>query len=351
MDSYLKKFLTIRRRKILPHDIQLRFLKRLARLLVNGYPLISALEVIKWDKQMVITADQMISSLKDGTPIDQAFEKANFHSSITTYLYFARENGDIQTSIKKCISIYEDRLKYIKKFQDIARYPLILLIIFLFLLYFIKRSVLPSFIDLFQTSSESSTMITFSMKLIEYSITLLFICGLLFCFTWVLWHINKRRIHVKTQIKMYRFIPIYRHFLRLQTSFQFATHLSALLKTGMSLKEILHSMSEQNKLPIIAYYATLMTKELGEGRHISSLLSQLTFLERQVAVIFQKNADKEALEKDLSMYADLLTEELQRKIMRALTFIQPVFFILLACFVILIYMTLMLPMYQLINNI
>src|SRR5699024_2286287 len=203
----LKKFLIIRRRKILPPAIQLRFLKRLARLLSNGYPLISALEVTKWDKQMIITADQMISSLKDGSPIDQAFEKAKFHSSITTYLYFTRENGDIQTSLKKCIIIYEDRLKYIKQFQDIARYHLILLIIFLVLLYFIKQSVLPSFIELFQTKSEASLVIMVSMMVMENLIVTLFICGILFCFTWILWHINKRKIAIKTQIKIFRFIP------------------------------------------------------------------------------------------------------------------------------------------------
>src|SRR5690625_4382522 len=153
MVSYLRKFLTMRRNKTLPDEIQLRFLKQLARLLENGYSIIDALEVIKWDKQLIKTASQMIESLKHGVPVDQAFEVAKFHHTITTYLYFVKDNGDVLSSIKKSIDMYESRLEYTKKFQDIIRYPLILLFIFSILLYLINEWVLPSFLDIFQSNT------------------------------------------------------------------------------------------------------------------------------------------------------------------------------------------------------
>lgn len=124
-----------------------------------------------------------------------------------------------------------------------------------------------------------------------------------------------------------------------------------MLKSGMPLKEILISMSKQDKQPIISYYSTLMTNELSNGLTITHLLLELDFLDSRIASIFRKNSDIRALEKDLSVYADLLTEELQRKTVKVLTLIQPIIFIVLACFVVFIYMTLMLPMYQLIKTI
>jgi len=350
MASLLKKLITIRK-TTLPKDIQLRFLRRLSRLLSNGYPLIEALEIIKWDDQMMGTAAQMITLLKNGNTIDQAFEKTDFHHTVTSYLYFVRANGDLQTSIDKCVEMYEHRLNYMKKFQQIARYPLILLIIFSVLLYFIKKLVLPSFVDLFQSSSEASSTVTLSIMIIEFLGTFVLVTSILLLFSALLWQINKRKIKIDQQIKFYNSIPIYRKFLKLQTSFLFATHLSTLLKTGMSIKEILHHMAKQKKLPIIAYYSHLMIEELSKGFPLASLLSQFTFFEQHIATIFQKNADMNALEKDLTMYAEFATDELHQKIMKTITFIQPFFFIVLASFIIFIYVTLMWPMFQLIKTI
>lgn len=351
MVSYLKKHLTIRRNKLLPQEIQLRFLKQLARLLENGYSIIDALEVIKWDKQLISIASEMIESLKHGETVDQAFQYAKFHHTITTYLYFVKDNGNVLSSIKKSAEMYENRLKYTKKFQDMIRYPLILLVIFSILLYFINEWVLPSFLDLFHSNPDASSIILFSMMFIDYLGKVFLVLSVILFIFIIIWHVNKQKFSIETQIKLYSAIPIYRKYLSLQISFQFAVHLSTQLKTGMSIKEILSNMSQQKKLPIIAYYSSLMTTELSNGFPITILLSQLALFEKQLTIIFQKNTDNLALERDLVAYADMLTEELHRKIMKAITLIQPIFFILVGCFVIFIYLTLMWPMMQMIRTI
>lgn len=351
MVSLLKKNFIVHRKKVLPDEIQLRFLKRFSRLLANGYSMIDALEAMKLDKQLIMITKQIIISLKHGTSIDQAFDQAHFHSSITSYFYFIKENGDVLSSIEKCVTMYENRLAYKRKFQEMIRYPLILLIIFSVLLYFVKQFVLPSFIQLFQSNALASSTITFSMVMIEYLTLLAIGISMLTFILIIIWQINKRKINIETQIKWFNYIPVYRKYLSLQTSFQLATHLSTQLKTGMSLKDILHNMSRQSKMPIIAYYASLMIVELNNGLQLTNLLSKLSLLEKELTEIFQKNINQEALEKDLDIYAEILTEELHRKMMKTITLIQPIFFILVACFIVSIYLTLMWPMFQLIKSI
>lgn len=350
MVLYLKKLLEIFNNRRLPSEIQLRFLKQLARLLENGYSMIDALEVLKWDKQLIIAADQMIESLKHGISIDEAFERAKFHHTITTYLYFVKDNGDVLLSIKKGTEMFENRLKYMKKFQDMIRYPMILFFIFSILLYFINGWVLPSFLDIFQSNASASTMIIFTIMVIDYLVKVLLVFITLLIVICLIMIANKRKIPIQKQIKLYNVIPIYRKFLTLQTSFQFSIHLSTQLKTGMSIKEILAHMSQQKKLPIIAYYTSLMMTELSNGYPLSNLLSQLSFFENQLTLIFQKNSDNLALERDLAAYADMLTDELDRKTMKAITLIQPVFLILVGCFIIFIYLALMWPMMQMIRT-
>lgn len=350
MGLYLKKHFKIHKTKMMPSDRQVRFLKQIARMLENGYSMIDALEVLKWDKQLAPSADQMITSLKGGKSIDQAFEEAGFHHTITTYLYFVKDNGDVLSSIQKSKEMFENNLKYMKKFQDMIRYPLILLIIFSLLLFFMNEWVLPSFLDIFQSNTSASSMVYFSIRMINFLVNISFFFVILLIISWLVWYVNKRKFPIQSQIRLYNAIPIYRNFLTLQTSFQFAVHLSTQLKTGMSMKEILANMSQQKKLPIISYYTSLMINELSNGYPLPDLLSQLSLLDTQLTFIFQKNTDKLSLERDLEAYANMLTEELDRRIMKAITLIQPIFLVFVACFIIGIYLMLMWPMMQMIKS-
>ncbi len=98
-------------------DLQLRFLHRLSRLLNNGYTMIGALEIIQWDHQLKAIASSVTTSLKSGSPLDEALEHVHFSPTITSYLYLVRNNGDLQSSLEKCITMYEQRLVYMKNFR------------------------------------------------------------------------------------------------------------------------------------------------------------------------------------------------------------------------------------------
>ncbi|QKY69319.1 competence type IV pilus assembly protein ComGB [Lentibacillus sp. CBA3610] len=332
-------------------ELQLRFLRRLSRLLNNGYPIIQALEIIQWDSQLKSISSSVMLSLKSGKHFDEALEAIHFKQSITAYLYFVRSNGDLNTSIEKCISMFEQRLLYMKKFQETIRYPLILLLIFAVLLYFVKQSVLPSFVDLFQNSAETASAVMLTMAFIDIAGRFIMIASLILGIGFLIWRFQQRKISIDKRIKFYSLIPIYRHYKTMEISFLFAAHLSSLLTTGLSIKEILVNMARQKKQPILAYYASLLTSELSKGIYVTNLLANLPLIDKQISVIFQKNSDTEALEKDLSVYAEFQTEEMHRKVMKIITYIQPIFFLILASLIIFIYMALMWPMFQLINTI
>ncbi|HEX6594437.1 MAG TPA: competence type IV pilus assembly protein ComGB [Bacillota bacterium] len=350
MGLFLNKLFNSKHNK-LSNELQLRFLRRLSRSLANGYSLLDALDTIRWDKQLATTATQVTGLLKNGHTLDQVLTTLQFHPSITSYLFFVRANGDLEGTLKECIRMFGQRLKYTQKFMQIIRYPLILCIIFLLLIIFIKQAVLPSFIDLFQTSSDASSTVTISIFIIDLFGTMLFIIITLLVVLSTIWHFNKQKLSIEKQLRIYKHIPIFRTYLRLQTSFLLATHLSTLLKTGMPIKEILKMLSQQNNVPIIAHYSSLMADELKKGVYITNILSQFYFVESQLATIFQKNIQSEVLERDLSTYAQMLTEEIYQKTMKTITMVQPLFFTIIACFIIFIYITLMWPMFQLIKTI
>ena len=151
-----KLHLKITNRKV-NSTIQLNFLNRLSKSLSNGYSLLAALETLKWDNKLRKLVDEVIILLKRGYSLDQALEQQAFHPIITTYLYFAKDYGDLETSILKCVENYEKRLQYAKKFTQVVRYPIILIIIFSFVFFFIQHSVLPNLLMLFHQNNQKQT--------------------------------------------------------------------------------------------------------------------------------------------------------------------------------------------------
>lgn len=332
-------------------EVQLLFLKRLERMLKEGYSITTALEFLQWDQQLCDIVESVITNLKRGKTLDDALEQLNFHESIVSYLYFIRINGDINGTLSKCIEMFEQRMHYLKRFKQITQYPLLLTFIFSFLFVFMKQTILPSFLDLFSQNQEVVKSISVSIMIINIisNLVIVFLIGL-FLFI-IFWLFIRKKLLIERQIKIYLAIPIYRSYLRNQTSFQFATHLSTYLHANLSMKEVLIKLSLQNKQPILAHYAKLMHVDLENGFPLQVLLSELKLIDHKIPILFQRNSDHLTLAKDLSVYATILLEELQQKIMRSLTIIQPLFFLCLAGFIIFIYISMFWPMFQLIKTI
>jgi len=351
MDLSIRRRLTIFTRPKLSEQHQLKFLKQLQRLLNNGYSLLDALDMFQWDRQLNVLAQRLIAYLKSGVPLDEAFSKVDFHHSVTALLYFTRIHGDLVDSLDKCITMLEQRLKAIRRFQQVIRYPLILLIFFIGLLISIKRTVLPSFINLYQSQGSVSPVLNFSIKFINIFFISLFIIMIIVISLTIFWLIYKRRITIDKLKRIYHNIPFVRHFMTLKTSYQFAVHLSSLLKTGLSPVKVLEIIAKQNEVPIVAHTAKLAIEKLLQGFSLSESIEHLLLIDKQFSYILRKNPNMETLEADLNMYVEMSQERIHDRVMKFISLIQPIFLIIIASFIIFLYVSLMWPMFQLIQTI
>lgn len=331
-------------------DLQLRFLEQLSYLLTQGYPLLRALEVLTWENTFQPIASAIQSTLKSGKYIDEAFDEQSFDSSISSYLFFVRLHGDLALHITSCASMYKRKQTYEKSFKRAIRYPLFLCSFFGVLFFCIKQLVLPSFHEMLQANGASSVAHT-----ILQSIDIAFWIGGVSIAAFILlalfWKVKQKTIPVASRIRIYQRIPFYRSYVRLNTSHQLATHMSTLFQSGLTIQEVLRYLQQQKKLPILSYYASHIQKTLLAGTHITKALDESYFIDTHLGQIFRQNKDLQSLEKDLLMYAKIVTEELHRKSMQLITLIQPLFFGVIAIFIISMYVALMLPMFQMIQTI
>lgn len=337
--------------KNLDLNVQVSLLEKLSKLLDNGYTIIQALSVMEWDEKIAEVCRTIAANLKDGLPIDEAFRKAHFAEEVTVYLYFARSSGNLTSVLNQCSDMMKNRVASRKKFKQTTRYPTFLLFIGVILLWFVKQSVYPAFYDLFSSSGNVSPILTYSILAID----------LLFLFFQVLLILLlmgipgsillKHFTSIEFQIKFYRKIPIYRIYMKKRITFLFSLHLSTLFHAGFSQKEAFQTIAIQHNPPILSYYANHILEELEYGVPLRTIFPTLYFLETELQTIFQKNASISWIEKDLSTYASFLIEQMQEQIKKVAMIIQPAVFCLLGLLIVFIYLSIMLPMFQLINSI
>ncbi len=331
---------------------QLVLLQRLTRLIEGGYSLMESLLMLEWDPKLKKASRSISSSLADGERIDKAFEKAHFHQNIISYLYFARKNGDLESMLFHCSQAMEKQLSQYAQFQKTSRYPFILIVFFTVLLYFIKTAVYPAFTQMvLSVSGDTPAVTTYSIFFVDFLFTLsAFMAAAVILFGPV-WLSLRSRIPIDRHLKILQRIPVVFGFQRMKTTFLFAIHLGALLKSTVPMKDALIVMQEQNHHPILAHYAMIITENLNRGTNITTILPSLPLFEKELTSIFLKNNNVKELEHDLLIYAEFLTESLEEKWKKLLSWIQPITFCLLAGLIIFVYLSIMMPMFQLINSI
>lgn len=343
----LRKRLHLRNKKI-SLATQLQFLHVLHRMLSRGLTLTGSLSTMKYYSELALISQQVLNDLEAGLNLDEAMDKAGFHYSIVSYLFVVREKANISERIEQCYQLFQQRVHYMRKFQQTVRYPILLMFIFSGLLFFIYQRVIPSFQQLL--FGELPILMQMVIFLSTWSGYVMFIIVIFFTIGTAIWIFVKKSISLETRMALYRRIPFYRSYVRRQTSFHFATLYSSLLQTGMPMKELLHYMSKQTKLPFISYYAKQIQLEYFKGRSIHGLLTTMDFLESHLTDILSSNMDATSLAKDLAIYADVSMDTMYQRLQKRIVYIQPIFFLIIGAFIVFIYISLMSPMFELMNT-
>ncbi|SET62026.1 competence protein ComGB [Salinibacillus kushneri] len=338
-------------RKITLAD-QILLTKRLSALLQNGYTLNKALQLISLDPKQGIVAKDIQKYLIQGKHIDQIFQELGFSPIICSYLYFSRSTGQLGDSLENGYSL----LHQLKQFQDqlkkVMQYPLLVFMFLILLMSGLKFFLLPSLKDLYKgLHGSGTTIIPQLFTSIEFFIHLFFLTCIFVLIITITWIALKSRLSTPLKIKIYSITPFFKRIKSLETSFLFSFHFSSLLQSGLSIKHALQVISEQKHLPIMKRYSIQLMKSIYAGQPLHTAIESFPLAEEELGFIFERSIQDGTLEKDLHNYAHLLVETFLEKVSKTITYIQPIFFILFGFIILFIYMSILMPMFGLIDQI
>lgn len=332
---------------------QAQFIRRLSVLIQEGYLFAQAVSMllphhVEKHEEVQQFVDE---ALRQGKGVIGVFETLQLAKHHLVAIAIAENNGHMIEALnavaKQMILSQETKNKLIK----LLFYPVVL-IMFLFLLFIVFRTFFFPNIEKMVTSrtteTEEQASIAISKLLLHVPDALVLIVIVISCCSIICQRLLTRQ-SIARQLHIFLKIPFIHPYFRLTITKQFSAYLGSLLQSGFSLQASLQILEEQQFQPYVQYLASRIKERVTFGDTLTQAVVFLTVWHNDFATFVEHGEQSGYLGRELSLYSDLLLEKQEHLLQRMLAFVQPTFFVLIALCIVAAYVSLLLPIYQMIE--
>lgn len=333
---------------------QAQFLMKLGELLENGYSLSDAIRFLKFQASTKRQADfqDVLEDLKKGYPLHYVLMQIKFHPQLVTYIYYGEQYGDLSVALKEAGRYWSKRTEDMEKIKKLLVYPLFL-IFFVGMVFMILQSVLlPKFETLFSSMSvEQNVFLTFILSISAFLPNLPGILIISFILIFIFKRYWFNQLSPLKQRMLILKIPVVGLFTRLYDTHFLASQFSGLLAGGFSINETIKLFSQNQQQPFYQKLCEQVKHQLLEGKQLEVIFKQLPYFEKNLYVVIENGQKYGRLDAELYHYSRYLLEKIEMKMSFMMRIIQPLLFSLIGLLVVSIYLSILLPMFSLLDGI
>lgn len=337
----------------MPLKDQGQYLKRISEMLDKGFTLGESLDFLgRTNEEHVGMFQSMTTLLQTGHPIYEVFYKEGFDHQICTQLYFSEKHGFLITSMKGSGEYLLRKDDQRKKLIHLLQYPVILIVVLIIVSFLLQTLLLPRFQMFYDSMGYQPNFILKVFLHIMQSFPLYSILVILLILPLSI--LYTRFLYRKSAMEKAVFfsrIPGVQTYYKLYQTIFVAREWSFLLKSGFSINEIIEIMRKQDFHQLLKESAVEIGEMVKYGYSFSEAISHLGFVEEELMVIVAHGEKNGRLEDELMFYSQFCLQRMEEKITKALLVIQPAVFALIGLVVIAIYLSIFLPMFQVIDSI
>ncbi|MFK3937231.1 competence type IV pilus assembly protein ComGB [Alkalihalobacillus sp. NPDC078783] len=331
---------------------QAKRLIRIGNLLEQGYSMDAALSFIALHGNESVQAqlEQIQSDLHSGARIHEAFEHLNLPADILSFIYFYEEQGEVAKGLIQAGIVFEGREKTRVQIQKLLRYPLVLGWAGVMVLIIVQQFIVPHFQNLFVSMNSNPPALTaFFFRFLE---NLPFIASVFFIILFSLYMYYRIKIKpIPPHLKINKLLQLKltRRVTRRIITYYFSLQFGRLLGGGMSIQHALSIFENQTYLPFFQHEAHQMKRELQQGESLSQMLLNRHYFLKDLSFVVENGNRTGYLASDLQNYSELLFIDLEESLRKGLALLQPVFFIGMGGFIFVVFLSVMLPMFEMIG--
>jgi competence protein ComGB len=336
-------------------DEQGKFLKRTGDLLTKGYTFSEAIDFLlvpgrSGPKKLKKRINQ---SFQKGESLSSIFDRhLNMPKQVSAQIYFAEHHGQVGETLIEAGNYLLKKNEEKQKFLRVIQYPVFLVLVAIMLMVLLRRILFPRFQALYSSlgydqSDSMRVLLWFIESFPTYFFTCLLILASVFPF---LYFFKNKLFHVRQIVFLTKF-PLLSFFIKQGHTHFFAREFSFLLKNGVSITDALTIIEKQSYRPTLQYISKKLLKGLKEGRPLHECTSRLSLFQEEFSYVVDHGQKNGRLADELKLYSDICFGELEEKGNQLLKYIQPTIFAFVGLFIMAIYFSIMMPLFQMMQGI
>ncbi|WP_195516491.1 competence type IV pilus assembly protein ComGB [Enterococcus dispar] len=318
-----------------------RLVKMLADLLLSGFTLLQAIEVLQ--RSCGFNGTKLTTfrhKLAAGTELSEVFSTIDFNAGEIAQVQLAAEQGLLAETLRQIAEQLHLAAKQKRALQQVLSYPMLLLLFVSGVMVTLHQFLLPQLLTsgmlpqkhwgiLFLRYSPY-VLLTFILIVLGLS----FICKQYF-----------KKISALKKAAFFSGIPIINQFYRLFMGSYFALEWGKLFRQGLEINQIIQVMQKTASTSLLCQLACELDVALQQGEPLSEKLQKYAFLPPEFSLIVFQGQATGKMGTELILYSKLCSQKLNSKVERCIGLIQPLVFIVIAILIISVYGALFLPLY------
>lgn len=320
------------------------FFKNAAYFLKQGYLIRDILDIcshIYKDERI----EQVKTKLNEGKTLDEAILECDFNRTFIEYFKFFRIKHDLATAILQSIEICKSKDETFKNLKKELTYPFLLVIFLILFSLFIVYGLLPSINQLFNEFAIKPSLVTQGLFLLFKVVPLIILIVLVIFSTLciiALYAVNKQNFQL---IDLFvNHISIIKKVIQKYYSIKFALYYNELLVSGYDTTEIivmLYNQIDDSDIKMLIYE---IYRKILKGESLEEIISKFNYFESLFIISFKLLLHDNRSDKSLNDYLKITLETLHFKVTRIIKIIVPVIYCFTAAFVVLVYVSIIIPM-------
>ncbi|MGB7365321.1 MAG: competence type IV pilus assembly protein ComGB [Carnobacterium jeotgali] len=336
------------KKKSLP--VQASFLIKLSELMTEGFSLKEALLFLK----MILPKEAhwiqaILEELENGERFDRTVKKQGFSERVSSQIYLAFIHGNLTEALAASGNYLEEKTKQQSQLTKLLQYPLFLLLFMIGILMAIRYMILPNYEQM--NATKGSIVNNMAIGFVYYFPAFLGISSIVVLLAIFLIRYQLGRQTAIQRTTFFMKIPIISTLLKLYYTNLFSYEWSQLLKSGHQMNKIIELMQSKETTQLMQEVAHKMEKELRTGRDFKESMNSFPFFNSELGFIIMHGEATSRLGTELAIYANDCQLRLTLQIQKIFSWIQPIIFLVIAFFIMCVYLALLLPTFTMMEEI
>lgn len=326
------------------------FLENLYTLLEAGYSISESLKLC----YQILHEDyiqKMIEQLNDGEDFSSLLLKSSIPKVFKEYFSFYQNKNNLSESIQKSLSIYKSQKSFLSKMKSQLTYPCLLLMFLMLFSIFVVFFLLPQVNQLFLSFDIEKSLVIQIIFILFHIVPILIIFIVVFIFMMII-HLFYGLSHKQHKvIELYLKVPFIHIFLEKYFSLKFCIYYQELAQEDTDCATIVKMLNQQmvkSDLKIVLYE---IENRLYEGEAIEDILNDFEYFDQLFLTFFEMYLQNPGQHQSLVHYIELTYQQLEHWVSLFLKYLIPAIYSFVAVFVITIYISIVIPMMNIISDI